>query len=198
MKPNLTINIYLGLRAVKAGTANGLPQSKSSILGPYMTAMETYRRIFDSTEAGGLALASSQSGKLADLLLSYANSGGAREGDVDGKVKRPSGVAGESKAAQKPSNMSDGQGSKVCPGGATHKPLATVVDEPVQSMPDIDMEAGGGEFSMKEEDAEEGLMVRDKRGPLMRKVVSFVHTVTTAFLSPWRVLARAMEGTCCV
>ena len=50
----------------------------------------------------------------------------------------------------------------------------------------------------QEEDAEEGLMVRDKRGPLMRKVVSFVHTVTTAFLSPWRVLARAMEGTCCV
>lgn len=161
-----------------------------------MTAMDTYRRVFDSSEAGGLALASSQSGKLADMLSNYANSGGAAEDDVDGILRRPFGVVGERVATQKQRRMNDGQKSMVRPGGDTPKPpLAMSVGRVTQTISDVDMEAGGREFLT---DVEGGLMVRDKRNMLMRKVTSFVRSVTTVFLSPWKVFARALEGTGCV
>lgn len=190
-------SVYIDLRAARR-IADGLPQSKSSILRSYMTAMDSYRRVFDSSEAGGLALASSQSGKLADMLSNNAKSGGAGENDVDGIPKRPFGVAGEEGAAQKPGRMNDGQRSMLRPAGDRPGALAGSMGTVTETIADVDMEAGRGESSMEVEDAEGGLMVRDKRGALMRKVTSFVRSVTTAFLCPWRVLARAIEGSRCV
>lgn len=163
-----------------------------------MTALDTYRRVFDSSEAGGLALASSQSGRLADMLSNYADSGGAAEGDIDGILRRPFGVVGDTLAAQKPQTMDDGRRSMLRPGGDTPKPLAMSVGRATQTISDVDMEAGGGEFSTETDDVEGRLMVRDKRNVLMRKVTSFVRSVTTVFLSPWKVFARAIEGTGCV
>ncbi|KAI0082278.1 hypothetical protein K474DRAFT_854098 [Panus rudis PR-1116 ss-1] len=209
--------------------AHSIPPS-ASMLQASLLALNTFAKKSNPGEVIGLAISSSSSGMLADMLTNIGTRAIATSSSAKRVVSDGSSTTQEqnepaslnfSNAANHATTASGARSSRyyfsapsattptLVPGNrysmAWSKPGSFVVGaarltpqgmatrDSMPSLEDVERDLEAGTRLVSEFEVEEGLMLRDKRTELVKRLTKFIQAVATVFLSPWRGMLRLIR-----